>query len=186
MPSELRVRPLALDDTLADLALGAGGRLVEACIGLAVPGRPIRPLVAEDRSAEGVRDQTGPDPRSALGPHPMGKTADNSGHERSPNARQCRRSLDLWPPDLGRGRQATWSSSLPTSRCHAGPGRSAGPSTAIARLPRSWTTPRARADSCERYFPCPSGWSFASIPSSRSRMRSSRLARSCSAFCSTK
>jgi hypothetical protein len=28
-----------------------------AVIGLAVPGRPIRSLVAEDRSAEGVRDQ---------------------------------------------------------------------------------------------------------------------------------
>jgi hypothetical protein len=26
VPSELRVRPLALDDTLTDLALGAGGR----------------------------------------------------------------------------------------------------------------------------------------------------------------
>jgi hypothetical protein len=31
-------------------------------IGLAVPGRPIRSLVAEDRSAEGVRDRTGPEP----------------------------------------------------------------------------------------------------------------------------
>jgi hypothetical protein len=31
-------------------------------IGLAVPGRPIRSLVAEDRSAGGVRDQTGPNP----------------------------------------------------------------------------------------------------------------------------
>jgi hypothetical protein len=29
--------------------------------GLAEPGRPIRFLVAEDRSAGGVRDQTGPD-----------------------------------------------------------------------------------------------------------------------------
>jgi hypothetical protein len=52
-------------------------------IGLAVPGRPIRSLLAEDRSAEGVRDRTGPKdaaaPRSRLandavviwdGPHP--------------------------------------------------------------------------------------------------------------------
>jgi hypothetical protein len=31
-------------------------------IDLAVPGRPIRSLVAEDRSARGVRDQTGPEP----------------------------------------------------------------------------------------------------------------------------
>jgi hypothetical protein len=28
-------------------------------IGLAVPGRPIQSLVAEDRSAEGIRDQAG-------------------------------------------------------------------------------------------------------------------------------
>ncbi len=31
-------------------------------IGLAVPGRPIRSLVAEDWSAGGVRDRTGPEP----------------------------------------------------------------------------------------------------------------------------
>jgi hypothetical protein len=30
-------------------------------IGLAVPGRRIRSLVAEDRSAAGVRDRTGPE-----------------------------------------------------------------------------------------------------------------------------
>jgi hypothetical protein len=35
---------------------------LKACIGLAVPGRPIRSLVAEDRSAGGVRDRTGPEP----------------------------------------------------------------------------------------------------------------------------
>ena len=34
-------------------------------IGLAVPGRPIRSLVAVDRSADGVRDQTGPEPTVA-------------------------------------------------------------------------------------------------------------------------
>src|SRR5215216_5955514 len=32
---------------LPDLALGAGNRLLEVCISLAVPGRPIRSLVAE-------------------------------------------------------------------------------------------------------------------------------------------
>jgi hypothetical protein len=41
--------------------------MVEACIGLAVPGRPIRSLVAEDRSAGGVRDQTGPEPGGTVG-----------------------------------------------------------------------------------------------------------------------
>jgi hypothetical protein len=35
---------------------------VMAGIGLAVPARPIRSLAAEDRSAGGIRDQTGPKP----------------------------------------------------------------------------------------------------------------------------
>jgi hypothetical protein len=39
--------------------------VAQAGIGLAVPGRPIRSLVAEDRSAGGVRDQTGPESRSS-------------------------------------------------------------------------------------------------------------------------
>jgi hypothetical protein len=61
------------------LAATSDGRQVDAeeldaLIGLAVPGRPIRSLVAEDRSAEGVRDQTGPGTlrRSVLGPQPTG------------------------------------------------------------------------------------------------------------------
>jgi hypothetical protein len=36
-------------------------------INLAVPGRPIRSLVAEDRSAGGVRDQTGRETRPEPG-----------------------------------------------------------------------------------------------------------------------
>jgi hypothetical protein len=59
--------------------------MVEACIGLAVPGRPIRSLVAENRSAGGVRNQTGPEPqRSVLGPHGTGSpglSAVTSGHD---------------------------------------------------------------------------------------------------------
>jgi hypothetical protein len=58
--------------------------LAQAVIGLAVPGRPIRSLVAENQSADGVRDRTGLGPlRSALGPQPAGKrrtTARMSGH----------------------------------------------------------------------------------------------------------
>ena len=56
-------------------------------IGLAVPGRPIRSLhlVAEDLSAGGVRDRTGPDsPWSALGSHEVGNpgfSAGTSGHD---------------------------------------------------------------------------------------------------------
>jgi hypothetical protein len=43
---------------------------VQARIGPAAPGRPIRPLVAEDQSAEGVRNWAGPGNHrwSALGP----------------------------------------------------------------------------------------------------------------------
>jgi hypothetical protein len=41
------------------------GRDAQVFIGLAVPGRPIRSLVGEDRSAGGVRDQTGPDGAAA-------------------------------------------------------------------------------------------------------------------------
>jgi hypothetical protein len=41
---------------------GRSTQQLDALIGLAVPGRPIRSLVAEDRSAEGVRDRTGPEP----------------------------------------------------------------------------------------------------------------------------
>ena len=35
--------------------------VLTATNGLAVPGRPFRSLVAEDRSAAGVRDQRGPE-----------------------------------------------------------------------------------------------------------------------------
>ena len=50
LPSQVR--------NMADLALGAGGHLVEACIGLAVPGRPNQALDAWGRgspSATNVR-----------------------------------------------------------------------------------------------------------------------------------
>src|SRR5215207_9320793 len=47
---------------LPELALGAGGRLVEACIGPCRARPADRSLVAEDRSARGVRDRTGPEP----------------------------------------------------------------------------------------------------------------------------
>jgi hypothetical protein len=60
---QLRHAPFPFSQLTAapDLALQAGSRLVKALIGLAVPGRPIRSLVAEDRSAGGGRDQTEPE-----------------------------------------------------------------------------------------------------------------------------
>jgi hypothetical protein len=42
------------------------------------------------------------------------RAADNSGQERTQDVGCNRRSLDLQLPDLRRGRQARWSSSLPT------------------------------------------------------------------------
>jgi hypothetical protein len=48
--------------TPPELALQARGRLVEACIGPCRARPADRSLVAEDRSAGGVRDRTGPDP----------------------------------------------------------------------------------------------------------------------------
>ena len=51
--------------------------------GLAVPGRPIRSLVAEDRSAGGVRDRTGPDqPRGHIRATNDRIAADNTGQHR--------------------------------------------------------------------------------------------------------
>ena len=41
------------------------GSILGLGIGLAVPGRPIRFLAAEDQSAEGVRNRTGPEPTLA-------------------------------------------------------------------------------------------------------------------------
>jgi hypothetical protein len=69
---------------LADLALGAGGRLVDACIGLAVPGRPIGPCRAglERRS----RPRPGRDrARYTMGTHDtgnLGSATGMSGHGR--------------------------------------------------------------------------------------------------------
>jgi hypothetical protein len=54
--------PAFAGDGPARSGFGSRGRVAEAVIGLAVPGRPIRSLVAEDRSAAGVRDRTGPEP----------------------------------------------------------------------------------------------------------------------------
>src|SRR4029453_14592244 len=53
---------------------------LDPLIGLAVPGRPIGPLVAEDRSAAGVRDQTEPGP---YGPRWVRMTAEIPGSGRA-------------------------------------------------------------------------------------------------------
>jgi hypothetical protein len=59
-------RPIALKGTDPQQSnesnLSEAGIDLPGMIGLAVPGRPIRHLVAEDRSAAGIRDRTGPEP----------------------------------------------------------------------------------------------------------------------------
>jgi hypothetical protein len=120
-----------------------------------------RSLVAEDRSAEGVRDQTGPDPRSVLGPQPNGEprtTAGRSGH-RTFGKTAGRSTYSLLTSGGAAGRSGVRVSPPPPLR----PGRSPGPlrcpsaaskipvqagsrgglTTAPGRLgaPRSWATP---------------------------------------------
>jgi hypothetical protein len=82
---DLRRSPPSQVTIWPDLALGAGGHMVEACIGLAVPGRPIGPWSRRTGAPEGVRDQTRPDPRSARGPWrtgTRGARAVTNGHQR--------------------------------------------------------------------------------------------------------
>jgi hypothetical protein len=57
-------------------------KVVKAHIGLAVPGRPIRSLVAEDRSAAGVRDRTEPEPDA----HAVAKSTTDSPRSSSARA----------------------------------------------------------------------------------------------------
>ena len=124
--------------SLPDLALGAGGRLVEACIGLAVPGRPIGPW--SRRTGAPKASATGRDRKPPLvraGSAADGQTMDNSGHERALTDRRNRRSSDLQAPDLWRRRRPQWSSSLPTQTsgrvARAQPGHPAQ-STAVATV----------------------------------------------------
>jgi hypothetical protein len=58
-------------------------QVVAALIGLAVPGRLIRSLVAEDRSTEGVRDRTEPEPsRSPLAHETLQRRQNRAGLSR--------------------------------------------------------------------------------------------------------
>jgi hypothetical protein len=65
---------------------------LDAWIGLAVPGRPIRSLVAEDRSAAGVRDRTEPEPDA----HAVAKSTTDS--PRSSSARAVCDPMEPRPP----------------------------------------------------------------------------------------
>jgi hypothetical protein len=88
--AEQRRERFPLTSALRRASFASRWSIVEACIGLGVPGRPIRYLVAEDRSAGGVRDRTGSEPAVAhwcwfvVGPHGIGKRrswAGTSGHD---------------------------------------------------------------------------------------------------------
>jgi hypothetical protein len=60
--------------------------MVMALIGLAVPDRPIRPLIAEDRSAAGVRDRTDRSVHGAV-PGPAAESGAERGRPATPGAR---------------------------------------------------------------------------------------------------
>jgi hypothetical protein len=110
--------------TVADDQPGHASKLMvlQALIGLAVPGRPIRSLVAEDRGAEGVRDRTGPEPamlvvvlvRAGSASHREPLVA--GGHERS-------RPVGRIPRSQGHSPLRSWqlkrggAGSNPTSSC---------------------------------------------------------------------
>jgi hypothetical protein len=88
---ELRRSPSSQVTAAPDLALGAGDQFVEACVGLAVPGRPILSQVAEAGAPEASPSR--PDQplgpcwvRGALGPQ------GHEGHKRSPTVQTNRRS----------------------------------------------------------------------------------------------
>jgi hypothetical protein len=68
---------------------------LEACIGLAVPAGRSVPL-AEDRSAAGVHDPTGPEPWcwSVLGPQPRG---DHGQQRAGAVTRRSLKSQVAWP-----------------------------------------------------------------------------------------
>jgi hypothetical protein len=68
---------------------------VAVLIGLALSGRPIRSLVAEDRSADGVSDRTGPDLSVRAGSVPQRSTTGIGGHQRSLTVQRNRRSPAL-------------------------------------------------------------------------------------------
>jgi hypothetical protein len=63
---------------------------VAALIGLAVPGRPIPSLVAEDRSAEGDCDRTGP--------NPLMLTELLTGRAATPGDERVQDGTTLWRP----------------------------------------------------------------------------------------
>jgi hypothetical protein len=67
-------------------------KVVKAHIGLAVFGRPIRSLVAEDRSAGCVRDRTEPEPDA----HAVAKSTTDS--PRSSSARAVCDPMEPRPP----------------------------------------------------------------------------------------
>ena len=72
--------------------------LLDACIGLAVPGRPIRSLVAEERSAGGVHDRTGRARRYTLGTRGAGTKRTASGTSVTTGAKEPQVRPPAQPP----------------------------------------------------------------------------------------
>jgi hypothetical protein len=87
------------------IRLGSRRSLPRRVIDLAVPGRPIRSLVAEDRSAAGVRDRTGPEPSVRAGSVAHRDHRGTDGPQRSPAAKRNRRSASLQVGQLAQRQQ---------------------------------------------------------------------------------
>jgi hypothetical protein len=112
---DLRRSPSSRVTAAPDLALGAGDRLVEACIGLAVSGRPIWSLVAEDPSASGVRRRTTPEPAQGPGwSHRLDSQPDNHHGYHACNTPVCTAGSGL--STANQGSVQTNSSRTSTSR----------------------------------------------------------------------
>jgi hypothetical protein len=103
-----------------ELALQARGRLIEACIGLAVPGRPIGPWSRRTGAPQASATRRDRPPRSVLGPWRTGTTgarAVSNGHQRargtpgqldsgSGSSHDVSERIRLWSPRSS-GAQAT-------------------------------------------------------------------------------
>jgi hypothetical protein len=80
--------------------------VVQGVIGLAVPGRPIRSLVAENRSTRWRQRPDGTEPLVRAGSVPQRSTTGIGGHQRLLMVRRNRRSPALQLMQLGGCRRA--------------------------------------------------------------------------------
>jgi hypothetical protein len=113
---ELRRSPSSQVTAAPDLALGAGDQFVEACVGLAVPGRPIGPWSRRTGAPEASATRWGPEPAGTRWVHaePAGRGVQGAQEvTRGSKEPQVRGPAQ---PQPGFYQEAGQSSSLPTPR----------------------------------------------------------------------